>query len=71
MALVLGCSHWNDKNQSDAATLTNPDSEQLWHECNLDNIVSKAVFSMALSGYNQMDQVKNKEAITIKKWGCI
>ncbi len=41
------------------------DVNQLWKDCNLEGIVSSDLFNMAMNGYNQIDQIKDKKIITI------
>ena len=54
-------------NQSNADNLFKPatDISQLWNDCGLNGIVSLDLFKTAMSGYNQIDQIKEKRILTI------
>lgn len=49
--------------------VNSPDSgstyDQLWKDCQLEKVVSKDIFNIALSGYNKIDKVQKKKIITI------
>ncbi len=40
-------------------------TEQLWKECGLEKVLSLDLFKMAMNGYIQIDQIKNKKILTI------
>lgn len=41
------------------------DIKQLWHECNLEELISFDVFNIAIKGLRQIEDLKNKNIITI------
>lgn len=41
------------------------DIKQLWHDCNLEEFVPFDVFSIAVKGFRQIEDLKNKKIITI------
>jgi hypothetical protein len=41
------------------------DVNQLWKDCKLEEIVSLHIFKLAMIGYNQIEQIKDKNIITI------
>lgn len=49
--------------------MNSPDSgstyDQLWKDCQLEKIISKDLFNIALSGYNKIDKVQKQKIITI------
>lgn len=49
--------------------VNSPDSgstyDQLWKDCQLEKIISKELFNIALSGYNKIDKVQKQKIITI------
>jgi len=41
------------------------DIKQLWHECSLEELISFDVFNIAIKGLRQIEDLKNKNIITI------
>jgi hypothetical protein len=58
LALTANYSHKNEISQI-------PDIHQLWIACKLENEVPYLVFNKALKGYHRIENIKNKNIVTI------
>lgn len=61
LSIISSASQKESENSIDP----DPDYDQLWKDCKLENIISKDIFNIALTGYHQIDKLKNKKIITI------